>query len=231
MRSPALRFARNFLITGLLAAATGTVAHRTDPPPSKASVKRQRTIAALRPAPPSSEAAAEIPAAQTEPVQREALAAGLGTKVTSGGGLPAEGDRANVAPATWVLADLIVEDSKVTGEGYVEYTLRGTLRGDGSRLSGAEVVAAARPASPEVSIVSNATLHFTARAADDLDSLSRDSIRVLIRGGLTFEPSMLRWTFASTPVAAILDREAETTDAGDSNLFDELQAANFAKIQ
>jgi hypothetical protein len=113
----------------------------------------------------------------------------------------------------WSLGELIVENSEVTDSGFVEYSLRGTLRGDIGRSVAAEVVAAARAVSPEVSIVSD-SLHFTTRRGDELDSLSRDAIRVRVRGGLTFEPSMLRWTFLATPAPAPQPSEDRSSEAG-----------------
>lgn len=101
----------------------------------------------------------------------------------------------------WTLGDVFVESSEVTESGSVEYTLRASLRGDGARTGGTEVIAAVRAVSPEVSVLSE-SLHFVTKPGDELDSLSSDSVRIRVKGGLTFEPSMLRWTFMAVPSGA-----------------------------
>ena len=148
---------------------------------------------------------------------------------TTDGFRPGSIDPTNAAAGArsqqWTLAEVFVENSEVTESGYVEYTLRASLRGDGARVTTTEVIAAARAVSPEVSVVAEA-LHFTTKPGDDLDSLSRDAIRVRVKGGLTFEPGMLRWTFISTSVPS--DPEAHAafdaalpvaTDTGELDRF------------
>ena len=127
---------------------------------------------------------------------------------------PGSVDPANAAAAAiartqqWSLAEVYVENSEVTESGYVEYTLRASLRGDSARATASQVIAAARAVSPEVSVVAE-SLHFTTKPGDELDSLSSDAIRVRVKGGLTFEPSMLRWSFIATALATA----TETTPA------------------
>jgi hypothetical protein len=98
-------------------------------------------------------------------------------------------------PLQWSLGEVYVESSEVTESGSVEYTLRASIRGDGARgAAGTEVIAAVRAVSPEVSVLAD-SLHFVTKPGDELDALSSDSIRIRVKGGLTFEPSMLRWSF------------------------------------
>ena len=115
----------------------------------------------------------------------------------------------------WTLAEVFVENSEVTESGYVEYTLRASIRGDGASATATEVIAEARAVSPEVSVVAE-SLHFTTKPGDELDSLSRDAIRVRIKGGLTFEPSMLRWSFIANPIPSEMEVKSAESAPGDS---------------
>jgi hypothetical protein len=71
------------------------------------------------------------------------------------------------------------------------------------------VIAAARAVSPEVSVLAE-SLHFVTKPGDELDSLSSDAIRVRVKGGLTFEPSMLRWTFTTVPLRSSLENPGKS---------------------
>ncbi len=104
----------------------------------------------------------------------------------------------------WALAEVFVENSEVTESGSVEYTIRASLRGDSARATASEVIAAARAVSPEVSVIAE-SLHFVTKPGDELDSLSTDAIRIRVKGGLTFEPSMLRWTFSTLPLRSSVE--------------------------
>lgn len=116
------------------------------------------------------------PAAPAEPAQVQAAVA-----------------KPAVAAADWTIGELYIENSEATANGFVEYRLRGTLHPLGSSRRSGEISASARSASAEVAVLSG-QLHFQVKEGDDLDALSRDAIRIRLRGGLSFEPSMLRWT-------------------------------------
>ncbi len=140
------------------------------------------TIASLS----DSKSASEILAAAAAP------ASPLPQPASSGGPVSMERPK---AAGDWAIGDLLVESSTATSEGFVEYRLRGILRANPGAKGGA-VAAAAKSSSSEIAVVSR-EIHFAVRPGDDLDALSRDSIVVRVPGGMSFEPSMLRWTFQS----------------------------------
>lgn len=106
----------------------------------------------------------------------------------------------NPAAPDWQIGELYIESSSVTPSGQIEYRVRASLRANPSAQGGA-IALSARPTNPEVALVSR-DLHFSVRAGDDLDTLSRDSIVVRVPGGQSFEPSMLRWSVQQQQASA-----------------------------
>jgi hypothetical protein len=80
----------------------------------------------------------------------------------------------------------------VTRGGFVEYRVRGVLKANPVG-GGGVVMAKARSVAPDVTVVAQ-DIHFSVRAGDDLDSLSKDAIIVRLPGGQSFDSSTLAWT-------------------------------------